>query len=209
MPELKPPPFVLAISGTSGAGKSSLVRKTAELLEDAVTFHFDDYASHYPSNVPIWLSEGADPDRWKTERMAEDLRRLRAGETITLPDGKGDLTPKRYIVVEDPFGRTRTMMAPHIDFVAAIDLPLEVALARKIVRETKHESYKTEPGKLYEYVHGFLPQYLEAIRDLYLRVNEGAVASSDMVLDGTRPVEENAQKIVERVEQVTLENGFR
>src|SRR5262245_62134529 len=43
--ELAPEAFVIVIGGTSGAGKSSLVRRTAELLGDAVTLHFDDYKS--------------------------------------------------------------------------------------------------------------------------------------------------------------------
>jgi uridine kinase len=199
------PAFVIVIGGTSGAGKTSLVRKVTELLGDAVSFHFDDYrsASEYPPDLKTWVDEGADPNRWRTPRMAEDLRSLQMGQAISLPENRGELRPARYIVVEDPFGRSRREMAASIDFVAHIDLPMEIALARKILREFNGIAREGDPQQLKDYINGFLSDYLHGpVRTAYLEANEKAIESCDLLLDGMEPVDVSAAKIVSAVQSV-------
>lgn len=106
------PSFVIAISGLSGAGKTSLVQKVTSLLKDAVSLYFDDYASvsKYPSNFSEWIREGADPNQWETPQLIEDLQALRQGKSISLPDNKGMIKTASFIVMEEPFGRERTKM---------------------------------------------------------------------------------------------------
>jgi uridine kinase len=67
-------PFVIAIGGPSGSGKSSVVQQTAHLLGDAITLFYDDYASvsTYPSDFGAWIRDGANPNDWKTPRFASD-----------------------------------------------------------------------------------------------------------------------------------------
>ena len=54
------PSFVIAISGTAGAGKTALVRSVADVLDDAVALHFDDYkpVAKYPTDMAKWVKEG-------------------------------------------------------------------------------------------------------------------------------------------------------
>src|SRR5688500_5206388 len=68
------PSYVIAVTGTSGAGKTTLVRAVAELLRDAATLFFDDYesSSTYPRDWTAWWRAGGDPDAIKTPRLAED-----------------------------------------------------------------------------------------------------------------------------------------
>src|SRR5262245_57435169 len=132
------PSFVIAIAGASGAGKTTLVKKVAALLREAVTFYFDDY-SEYPPDVDRWLQEGADLKMWETPRLTEDLRRLKFGTPLVLSEParfhreaisetkpKGILEPARFIVIEEPFGRERPGMDTLIDFVVGLDTPLDV-----------------------------------------------------------------------------------
>jgi uridine kinase len=132
--------YVIAISGASGTGKSTLVKALVQTLGDAVPLYFDDYnphsvaTSHYPLDLVKWVADGADPNAWETPQLALDLRSLRRGEPIKLPGKGGVLLPKRVLVLEDPFGRERTGMKDVIDFVIAIDAPLEIALARRLLR---------------------------------------------------------------------------
>jgi uridine kinase len=193
---------VIAIAGTSGAGKTSLVQKTAELLGNAACVHFDDYASVsvYPLDLATWLASGADPNEWRTPQLAADLQALRQGRTISLPKEKGNVEPQPYLIVEDPFGRSRSEMAPHIDFVAYLDIPLDVAMLRKIRRETQSYIRDGDDPNLSSWLSDFCERYLDGpLRAAYLAANEKARAGADLVLDGLRPVEELAREIVSRV----------
>jgi len=116
--------FVIAISSVSGGGKTTLVHKTAERLNASVLL-FDDYrtVSQHP-HTQQWLDGGCDIDEWQTPQFARDVAALKRGEPVTLPESGRIVQPTEFIVIEEPMGRARAEMAPHIDFVAVIDTPL-------------------------------------------------------------------------------------
>jgi uridine kinase len=186
-------PFVVAVSGISGSGKSSVIARTVQLLGDAAVLQFDDYAtvSTYPQNLKEWLEQGADVNAFETPRLAEDLRRLRAGAAIALPEDRGVLAPAPVILLEEPFGRMRREMAPLIDFAAHLDVPVDVLLARRLLRRLTEE--RDLGDVLYDRLQRDLEQHLAAGRDLDRRGATEIAAAADVILDGTRTVEENAQ----------------
>lgn len=193
------PSFVVAISGPSGAGKTSLVQKVTSLLEDAVSFYFDDYASvsKYPSNFSEWIREGADPNQWETPQLIKDLQMLRHGEAISLPDNKGMIKAASFIVMEEPFGRERSEMSGLIDFVACINLPLEVALARRLLRDVEWCLSERNPEYLAAYLKEYLTGYLSgATREMYLEVNARVLKNCDLVLNGVKSLDELADETV-------------
>lgn len=193
------PSFVVAISGTSGSGKTSLVQKVTGLLEDAVSFYFDDYASvsKYPSNFSEWVKEGADLNQWETPQLFEDLQALRNGKFISLPDNKGVIKTARFIVMEEPFGRERARMNELIDFVVFINVPLEVALARRLLRDAEWCLSEKNPEYLAAYLKEYLTGYLSgATREMYLEVNARVLKNCDLVLDGVKSLDELADEIV-------------
>lgn len=126
--------FTIAVSGPSGSGKSTLTKQLRDKLVDAISLHFDDYAStnKYPDDFVEWLEKGADPKLVQTPNFNRDLYELVQGRSIKLPSNQM-VKSEKYIIVEEPFGRGREGMAEPIDFVVCIDIPLEVALARKIL----------------------------------------------------------------------------
>jgi uridine kinase len=194
--------FVVAISGPAGSGKTSLVQKVTSLLDDAVSFYFDDYesVSKYPSDLSEWIREGADPNRWGTPQLVEDLRSLRYGKAISLPDNRGMLKTARFIVIEEPFGRERDKMNELIDFVACIDLPLEIALARALLRTIEEFPRERRQDELIEFLMGYLGAYLkDSLRALYLEVNARVLKNCDLVLNGVKPLAELAEEIVAAV----------
>lgn len=193
------PSFVIAISGSSGSGKTSLVQKVTSLLEDAVSLYFDDYAavSTYPSNFSEWIREGADPNQWKTPQLLEDLQMLRRGEAISLPGNKGMVKSASFIVMEEPFGRERAGMNELIDFVVCIDLPLEVALARRLLRDIEWCLSERNAEYLALYLKEYLTGYLGgATREMYLEVNTRVLRNCDLALDGIKSIDELADEIV-------------
>ena len=102
MSESRATNFVIAVSSVSGGGKTTLINKTAELLNGAVLL-FDEYktVSHYPKDVRKWLDDGADVNEWKTPQFARDVAALRSGESVTSPRDGRTVHPTEYIVIED------------------------------------------------------------------------------------------------------------
>ena len=131
---LHSPNYVIAVSSVSGGGKTTLVKSAAFLLR-GTTLDFDDYASisQYPPDLKKWVEDGADVNEWKTPQFAQDLAALRRGESIVSPLDGASILPSEFIVIEEPMGRERVEMASLIDFVAVIDTPLDIALARRLL----------------------------------------------------------------------------
>jgi uridine kinase len=191
--------FVIAVSGTSGAGKSSVVANTAVLLTSAARLHFDDYVTlgNDIAQIRAWIDAGANPDEIKTPVLALDLRALISGEPIRPPNAGHMVQPADYILLEEPFGRSRLELASLIDLTVHIDVPPDVALARRIIREIAAQQNGAE--QLVGEIEGQLRAFLAIGRDAYLAAARAARQSADIVLDGMLPVDELAATIVEEV----------
>jgi uridine kinase len=200
--------YVIAVAGPSGAGKTRLVRELVVRLGNATALFFDDYesSSTYP-DIALWLANGADANQFRTPHLSEDLQRLRSGTAIELPDNKGIVEPRRVIVLEEPFGRGRDELAKLIDYVVCIDLPLEIALARKLSRTIDFSFAEQPADALAQYLRQFLPWYIDFGRDFYLAVNRRALANCDLVVDGMQApdtiVEATADALRQRIHKTT------
>jgi hypothetical protein len=90
-------------------------------------FFFDDYCPHLEgySSVEDWLRSGANLSYWRTNGLRDDLISFR--NSVPLDDNNWSMG-----LLEEPFGLTRPELADLIDFCVFIDVPLEIALLRKI-----------------------------------------------------------------------------
>lgn len=125
-------PYVIAISGNSGAGKTTLVHQLVSLFGNAVSLLLDDYTEDaiYPPTLD-WLN-GANPDEFITPQFVANLKSLRDGRSIIHPESKAKIFPAEYIILEEPFGRSRTVMKDLIDYHVQVQIPPELALARRV-----------------------------------------------------------------------------
>jgi len=188
-------PYVIAISGPSGAGKSTLVKNLVGLLDDAISLGIDDYPDdHYPPAIG-WLERGANPDEFETPGFFADVRTLKEGKSIIHPETQQETEPPTYLVIEEPFGKSRTAFKDLIDFHAEIDTPLEIAFPRRLLRIM---SWKSEEEQL-PYIKGHLEWYLRAGRKFYLAVQANARKDKDITVDGTLPSETIAEIILNAV----------
>jgi uridine kinase len=194
-------PILIAIAGAAGAGKSTLVRTVAALLDNATTVFFDDYAasSTYPSDFRAWVDSGAHPEGWQTPGFATALTNLRTGRPVIHPDGVTSLTPTPFIVVEEPFGRERQEVAAFFDMVILVDLPLEIALARKLLQYITWNAERKPAEIVIAGCCEFLGSYLMVGRDVNAVVSKRARASSDLQVNGTLATDILASTIAESI----------
>lgn len=193
---MEKPVFVIALVGTSGAGKSTLMKGLIEVLGDASCLSFDDYldSSTYPPVVQ-WLKDGADPDRFLTPDFVRDVQRLKKGEAIINPMTKKEVRPARFLVLEEHFGRERELMRDVIDLVILIDIPLEIAHARKILRKGDFLPWEDNPDLFITNLRDHLNWYMRVGRDFYVTADTMVRKNCDLIVDGLLP----AEKIVEQV----------
>ncbi len=205
--------FVVAIGGTSGAGKTVLVEKVAEMLgEEAVAFFYDNYPNETPSDSYKWHKEGLDLNLIKTPEFIEDLRLLESGKSVTPPmnrEGRergGVVEPATFIVVEEPFARARKEVSGLIDLAVYIDVPFEIALARKWFREfPSYANDLKERGEFnydnfMNFINGEMFLYLLNKRDEYVSCHKQALKNCDLVLDGMKPIEALAEEVIKAIQ---------
>jgi uridine kinase len=192
--------YVIAISGPSGAGKSTIIQNLLSLFEDATSLHIDDYPQtvNYPPAIQ-WLENGANPDEFVTPQFFADVRALKNGEPIIHPESKSEIQPPAFLVIEEPFGKARAELRPLIDFHAEIDIPLEMALSRRLLRIIGESLVDENPNETIAFIKQHLEWYLRIGRKFYMAVREKASVESDLIIDGRLPSEIVAQKIFEAV----------
>lgn len=83
-----------------------------------------------------------------------------------------------------------------IDLVIYIDLPLEVALARKILRKNAFLPWEKDPDAFMIHLREFLVWYLSVGRAFYLAIRDLVLKECDLIVDGTQPTDELAETIV-------------
>jgi uridine kinase len=181
--------YVVAVAGPTGGGKTSLVQGLVGQLRDACAIHMDDYErmTREPiADVARWAERGADFDELAVPLLGEHLRRLKGGEAVVQPGGS-TVAPRKYIVLETQFGRAHRATGPLIDLLVWIDVPLEVALARKL-KAFSAEALRDEAAGArarLEWLDGYLASYLSLVRRLLVIQAARVRPQADVIVDGS------------------------
>jgi adenylate kinase family enzyme len=192
---------VIAIAGPIGSGKSSLVRVLVDQLQDAAMLSFDHYENitqKPPHELVQWIQNGADIDLFTIPGLAHDLEKLKQGQAVADPITHEMVEPRKYIVFEMPFGKAHTATASYIDLFIWIDLPLDVALARKVRELTGMFLERYHPDKHQEclaWLNGYLDNYLLFVHDMLAIQHDKVRPQADLLLDGTSDLVSMSQKI--------------
>jgi uridine kinase len=182
--------YIIAVAGPIGSGKSSLVAVLAEQLPDAATLtfdHYEDVTRKSPHELMQWLEAGADINQFEFESLARDLERLKQGVAVVSPVTGETVEPRTYVVFEMPFGRAHAATAPFIDLVLWIDIPLDIALARKLREHAGmflHRFQAEEHRQCLAWLHGYLDNYLLFVHDVLAVQLDKVRPGADLLLDG-------------------------
>jgi uridine kinase len=196
---------IIAVAAPIGGGKTTIARAIAAKLPGAGAIYFDHYeeATGQPvQNLTDWLARGADFDAFVVPRLREDLERLRRGEAVRDPATNTETLAGRYIVFENPLGREAKSLAPFVDFLVWVDVPLDVALARKVkelVGGFRRENRPDQQAKRLAWLEQYLENYLEIVRDVLKIQQDRVAAHADVVLQGMRSLDEIAQEAADEI----------
>lgn len=197
--------YVIAIAAPIGGGKTSFVEALAGALEDTATMHFDRYeieTKQPVSRLVRWMKRGADFSAFEAPNLAQDLKNLRDGRPVVDPLTRTEVPPAEIILFEMPLGREHAETAPYIDFVIWIDVPLDIALARKIREYIAWFREEKNPDG-WMWLDNFVANYLQVFREVLLLQGQRVSSRADLVLDGREAPETLLHQALEAIRKWT------
>ena len=170
---------VVAISGVSGSGKTSVIKQLSAAFSCPYLL-FDDHTDEdtYPTDMKSWFKNGADVSDIKTPRFVNSLVNLKAE------------CNSEYIFIEEPFGRQRDSISSLIDYVVLLDQPMEVCLSRVIMRNIKHLSSDSLNS-----IPRYLSMYDDHFREIYIASADRVRENSDLLIQAVTSVELTTKSI--------------
>jgi uridine kinase len=150
--------------------------------------HYERITERPIEAIGDWMREGADLNRIIVPGLGEDLQALKEGRSVLDPLTRAPVHAQRFVLFETQFGRRHAASGGHIDFLVWLDIPLDIALARKM-RQLAGEATAARDGRKTEEFVAWLQTYLDnyvAVVGRLLRLQRDTVAAdADLVLDGT------------------------
>lgn len=190
--------LVIAISGCSGSGKTSLIRALVDTIPEASPLFSDTYSADYCAttidfplyrHLPMsdaercqkWFDDDCPEDGYAScPQLVQDILSLKSGTPILTPipaweGGEQRIAPNRYLFLEDAWAH-RSEMHGLVDYFIHISIPLDIALARFIQRQVRQ---KDDIGRLADF-------YLDVAFKNNREVNKSR-EHHHLVLDGMKP----------------------
>ena len=195
--------MIVAISSPPGGGKTTLLDTLARRLPAAAAISYDDYqqiTNKSMDEILAWLDSGAALDFIEVPLLAEHLGRLKAGEAVQNPATGSWVKPAPIVLFETPLGRAHQATGQYIDTLIWLDLPLDLALARKLHSFTLDFLRTPQQGLVDEmrWLSGYLEHYqLGTHRALMLQQERVRSCRVDCQLDGMLSIDVLAQQVIE------------
>lgn len=173
---------VIAIAAVTAGGKTTTVKRVKKKLPNVQTLYFDDYEFEGAvDDFYQWVLDGADYNIWNLKPLEKDILKIKNA-------GNCD-----YLILDYPFAYCNEQIRKYIDVAVFIDTPLDIALARRILRDMCDVSG--------EEIRSDLRRYLEYARVAFVQMQKDILPSSDYVIDGTESTESITEKIINIIQK--------
>lgn len=172
---------IISVSSVTAGGKTTIVNELKRRLRNSQSLHFDNYTFEGEvDNFFQWVLDGANYHVWNLTPLEDDILKIKSAEKCD------------YLILDYPFAYCHDTIKPYIDTAFFIDTPLDIALARRILRDMSDATA--------DEIRNDLEMYLKYARISFIQMQKDILPSSDYVIDGTLSIEEIVNQIVAQID---------
>lgn len=176
---------IIGISGGSGSGKTTIVRKISEIVGDFAFIPQDNYyrSAEYVSNTNINAFNFDHPAAFDTDLLEVHLAELRKGRAVEMPqydfvhhrreEQTILLEPGKLVILEGIMIFFESRIRDLIDLKIYVDTPDDIRFIRRMSRDIE------ERGRT---VQSVVDQYLETVRPGHYEFIEPTKAYADLIV---------------------------
>lgn len=176
---------IIGITGGSGSGKSTIVRKISEVISDFVFIPQDNYyhSAEYISNENITAYNFDHPDAFDTPLLYEHLSMLKRAEHIEMPQydfvhhrrkrESIHVDPRPLVIIEGLMVLYDPQIRNLLDLKLYVDTPDDIRFIRRLSRDM------SERGRT---VDSVIRQYMEVVRPGHFSFIEPTKEFADIVI---------------------------
>ncbi|MFQ8630135.1 MAG: uridine kinase [Intestinibacter bartlettii] len=177
---------IVGIAGGSASGKTTIVNNIKELFQNDIELISHD--NYYLSNDDKTMEERVKlnydhPSSFDTDKMIEDVKKLKAGEIIYRPvydytqhtraKEVVEVHPKKVIILEGILILEDPKLRDLMDIKVFVDTDADERLMRRILRDTQ------ERGRTVESV---LNQYVTTVKPMHEQFVEPSKKYADIII---------------------------
>lgn len=166
---------IIAIAAVTAGGKTTIVNELKKQIPNTKALYFDDYSFEGEvDDFYEWTKQGADYNVWNLTPLVEDVINIKNSDC-------------EYLLLDYPFAYCHEALRKYIDCAIFIDTPLDIAMARRVLRDMESATG--------EEIRQEMDMYLKYARIAYVQMLKDILPSSDYVIDGTKELNEKADEI--------------
>ena len=167
---------IIAIGAVTAGGKTTIVNEIKKTIKNVESLHFDNYQFEGEvDDFHDWVIQGANYNVWDLSPLIKDICTIKK-------EAKCD-----YLLLDYPFAYCHKELGKYIDCAIFIDTPLDIAMARRVLRDMQ-DATGEEIRKDMEF-------YIQYARVAYIQMLKDILPSSDYVIDGMKDLEEKVNEI--------------
>jgi len=167
---------VIAIAAVTAGGKTTIINELKKQIENVKSLHFDDYSFQGEvDDFYDWVMQGANYNVWDLKPLINDICKIKEHSDCD------------YLLLDYPFAYCHEALGKYIDCAIFVDTPLDIAMARRVLRDMKNATA--------EEIREDMERYLKYARVAYVQMLKDVLPSSDYVIDGTKELDEKVKEI--------------
>lgn len=176
---------IIGITGGSGSGKSTIVRKISEVCSDFVFIPQDNYykSASFINNENITAFNFDHPDAFDMELLYSHLQDLKNGKPINMPEydfvlhkrreNTLEIQPQKLVIIEGLMVLYDKSIRDILDLKLYVDTPDDIRFIRRLQRDI------AERGRTAESV---INQYLEVVRPGFFNFILPTMKYADLII---------------------------